>query len=421
MDAKVQILDLFSTLSILDKIEILEELASIFEKEQQIDSQMLRDKVAEFQNDITQTSVNEAYIPCASIQTENIEIALATEFIGLESNNQSVKMSELAAKKVTQCPECASLKTIRWGKYKNTIRLKCNDCRHTFTENTRNVFHGIKKIDEFVDFGESMFNGQFNSLSYLSTKYEISLSTAFDWRHKYLSSMNSSGEKTRFKGKVEMDDVWVAFNEKGRKGKIKSRKRSGLDIAGDSDLQVKILFTLERGGEADMSVVRSGRLCKEDIARTVGNSFEKEALLISDKHPSISAFAKEAHIRHENFKASKHSKDKEIHVQTINNMASRFKGIINTKMRGVATKYLQNYAKWFNIEDRYKNLANKIVNITQQHLKSQLAWDYFVNIEKTYKRFLEKYSRLPYEHPSSRDWKSCNWNYEKIEKLLSCQ
>ena len=215
-----------------------------------------------------------------------------------------------------------------------------------------------------------------------------------------------------------MDDIWIRFNEKGRKGKEEPKKRGGTTTRGDNDNQVKILFSVERGGNTDFTVVRSGRLQKKDITRTVENCFEKSAILISDRHPSIVAFGKDLEIEHKTFKADKHVGDKGIHVQTINSMASRFKTIINDKMHGVATKYLQNYADWFRIEERYKSIKNKFTNITKQYLDNQIAWDYFSNIEKIYKRFIEGYTKFEYENPVHRTWKSCNWNFSKIEATL---
>ncbi|MFT5813371.1 MAG: hypothetical protein ACI9VT_001119, partial [Psychroserpens sp.] len=35
------------------------------------------------------------------------------------------------------------------------------------------------------------------------------------------------------------------------------------------------------------------------------------------------------------------------HIQTVNGAIAHFKGWVNGKMKGVATKYLSNYLAWF--------------------------------------------------------------------------
>jgi len=399
METKVQILELYATLNFSDKLFVLEEMTQMLEKEN-------------MEADDTQVVTTDSQLTVGKEVKENPTISTSAKLSSPESSilGQLQKMPE-------KCIECNSSELIGWGYYKGERRCKCKSCGRTFTKDTLNVSHGIQKKDEFLDFGEAMFNGQYHSLSYLSTKFGISEKTAFDWRHKYLSSISSTQEELKFKGNVEMDDVWVQFSEKGRKGIEDSRKRGG-GTPGDNDNQVKVLFSVERDGPTNFTVVRSGRLCKDDIIRAIGSdSFEKGGVLISDKHPSIGAFAKQMKIEHETFTADKHIKNKDIHVQTINNMASKFKATINGQMRGVATKYLQNYANWFRIEEQYKGVVNKIVLIIERYMENHKAWDYFSNVEKIYKRFIEKYTRLNYKNPVKREWKACNWNYPRIEKL----
>lgn len=412
METKVQIIELFTKLQFSEKLTLLEELAQLVEEEQKIFLDSYHQEVNIAQIELSENSISD------DIQNKGSATIIEQKSVQSNEKEPPAVTKKAIEKRIEMCIECQSTDIIKWGFYRGVPRCKCNDCGHTFTVNTLTLSHGIKKIEDFLDYGETMFNGQFHSLSYMSKKYEISPKTAFDWRHKYLSSVSSTQEKLRFNGQVEMDDVWVQFNEKGRKEKTDSRKRSG-GKRGDNDNQVKVLFSVERGGDSSIKVVRSGRLCKADIERTLGvDVFEQDSVLISDKHPSIVAYAKKAHVEHKTFKADKHVENKDIHVQMINNMASRFKATINNKMRGVSTKYLQNYANWFRLEERYKNVLNKIVCIVERYMTNQKAWDYFSNTEKIYGRFIEKYTRLNYEHPTKRNWKAQNWNYPRVEDLL---
>ena len=67
-----------------------------------------------------------------------------------------------------------------------------------------------------------------------------------------------------------------------------------------------------------MSLVRIGRLKKSDIQRKVSGRFTEGGTLVSDKHRSISSFAKSEHLEHISFKASEHTAGGEYHVQNIN-------------------------------------------------------------------------------------------------------
>ena len=418
MDAKVQIKELFTSLNFSDKLSVLEDLATLLEKE---DGAALF--LSDFSNEDAQTPRQIDNPPVGSIENKTLPFQnnqLKTIDLTVEDVHDGETTLKATSQKrvLKKCIECNSSTLIRWGTYKNEQRYKCKSCGHTFTANTLNITHGIHKTEDFLDFGSTMFNGEFHSLTFMSEKYEINKKTAFDWRHKYLSSISTTKEPITFRGNVEMDDVWVEFNEKGRHEKTDSRKRGG-GTRGDNDNKVKVLFSVERGGESSLKVVRSGRLYEDDIVRALSDdSFDPGAVLISDKHPSIGAFAKTKGIEHKTFEAKKHVENKEIHVQTINNMASSFKAVINNKMRGVATKYLQNYANWFRVEQRYKGVANKIINIIEKYMRNAKAWDYFSNIERIYKRFIEKYTRLDYLYPGKRKWKACNWNYSNVEELL---
>ena len=320
------------------------------------------------------------------------------------------KFSESLQDTVEICPHCRSERIIIWGNYKHQKRYKCKTCNRTFTCTTGSVIHNLKGKEKFIKFSISMFNDGYATIKELSEKIGICHETAIQWRHRLLISL---GAKTpQFAGIAELDDVWFLYSQKGRKGLKYSRKRGGSKRRGDNDFQAKILITKERDSELDMSLIRIGRLKTEDLERKLSGKFASTAILISDKHPSISCFAKAEDIKHETFLAKEHVKDKLIHVQTVNNLANRFKSIVNYRLRGVSTKYLQNYATWFSINEKYKNFKDKALIITQLAFNNKVGWDLYTNIEKLYKEFVLNYSRRTYRCPTKKEWKAQNWNFE---------
>ena len=167
-----------------------------------------------------------------------------------------------------------------------------------------------------------------------------------------------------------------------------------------------MLVTMDRKETTDLSVVRIGRLKSSDIKRKVGKKISKTATLVSDKHSSISAFAKQNNIEHINLKASDHIADSQHHVQTVNNLASRIKGKLNHTLRGVSTKYLQNYSNWFQFYESNKNSNDIVAEVDKIISKNYDAWNVFTNTENFYKRFIKEYSKRTYRCPTKRTWQN---------------
>ena len=387
MDAKIEIKRLFASLSSLEQLAVLDDLRAI-----------------------TSSATNTISVP-------EVETVLSKLHNALESDVKTEKLP-FGIKLLVICPECGTIHVIKWGHYRGEKRYKCKECNHTFTNNTRRLSYGIQKTTAFQDFGELMFSGHYYSISYMAKLIGISRNTAFDWRHKYLNSIGSAKVDSHFSTEIEMDDVWILFNEKGRKGIENPHHRGGTGSAGDNANQVKLLFTVERDGDIDISLVCSGRLKAIDVENAVGSDFDKGAVLYSDKHASIGAFAKmHPEICHQTFTACKHTDQGNVHVQHLNQMALELKKIINGKMKGVATKYLQNYANWFKFDTLWQKISNKYENLINHIFNNNYSWDQFICSEFNYHQFLENHTTLDFSNPIKRTWKSCLWNQERISKM----
>ncbi len=309
-----------------------------------------------------------------------------------------------ASSKVNECPYCKQTAIFKDGKPKGIQRYKCKSCNRNFSSTTGKAFSGIKKKSQFEEYKSIIITEGLLPLKQMSLRLGISIQTSFDWRHKILSSLNIESED--FEGITEIDDLWFLYSQKGRKGLKYSRKRGGSKRKGDNNFQVKMLATMDRKQSTDLSVVRIGRLKSSDIKRIVGKKISKTATLVSDKHGSISAFAKRNNVEHISFKASAHMADSKHHVQTVNNLASRIKSKLNHTLRGVSTKYLQNYSNWFKFYASNKNSANMVVEVDKILEKNVDAWNTFTNNENFYKRFIKEYSKRTYRCPTKRTWKT---------------
>lgn len=342
----------------------------------------------------------------------------------LNPSEQQELLSELSSNKVhcqpiegnvTTCPYCHDVRFVKNGKHKGHPRYKCKACSRNFSALTGTSFQGIKKLEKFEKYKSIMFTEGFISLEKMAKRVGISIQTAFDWRHKILSSLKPG--ESNFKGITEMDDVWFLYSQKGRKGLKYSRNRGGSKRKGDNDFQVKMLVTSDRKQAQDFSVVRIGRIKSSDINRKVGHRIDKNCTLVSDKHRSIVSFARQNDIKHISFKASEHIADKQHHVQTVNNMASRLKAKVNHTCRGVSTKYLQSYANWFHFTEAHKKSKNIVEEVDKSLGANHKSWNTFTNIEPLYKQFIKNNSNRTYRCPTKRHWKSQTKEVVKIEPL----
>jgi len=145
---------------------------------------------------------------------------------------------------VTSCPHCGARRIVKNGKPGGRTRYKCKSCNRNFNGLTGTAFHGIKKHGKFEHYKSIMFEEGIVPLKKMSERLGISIQTAFDWRHKILSTLKP--EEGKFSGVTEMDDVWFLYSQKGRKGLSYSRKRGGSSRRGDNNFQVKMLVTTDR-------------------------------------------------------------------------------------------------------------------------------------------------------------------------------
>jgi len=356
----------------------------------------------------------EKYYLCQKIYGIEIQEKIKMLFKKLDISEQRKVLHELEFKSkvmvsnakimpVSSCPYCDSKRLSKNGHRGAVQRYKCKDCQKIFSGTTGTFIHGIKDREKFERYLKIMIE-HYLPLKEMAAKVGISIQTAFDWRHKILSGLRNSPEV--FKGITEIDDVWFLYSQKGRKGLKYSRKRGGSHRQGDNKYQVKLLITADRQKHKDLSVVKIGRITKADIQRTIGGKFDENSVLVSDRHRSIASFAKSEGIQHKSFKASKHTAGGDFHIQTVNNYSSRLKRIINQDLRGVSTKYLQNYSNWFGEMEEIKSQQDGHKVVKRTLLKKRDTWNKFVNTEKGYKKFIKSYSERTYRCPTQRKWSS---------------
>ena len=196
------------------------------------------------------------------------------------------------------------------------------------------------------------------SLDKIKCALSINKKTAFDWRHKVLSSLEEV-KKDGFNGIVESDETFFLLSEKGKEQQAgKGRKRGGRSSAkGVTKDQVAVIVTSDRKGAMDMKVATLGRIRKADIENAIGNRMGKDSILCADGHVSYKGFAKDNQLSLVVLRADlkQHVKNGVYHIQTVNSLHNRVKKWIDSTFWGVSTKYLQNYLNWYRVQQAVKN------------------------------------------------------------------
>ncbi len=265
------------------------------------------------------------------------------------------EISEKRKKK--PCPHCSSESVYKRGKQKGVQMYWCNDCKRWYSETTGTPLYDIKLKSKWQSYLRCMENGM--TIKKIAKEIGISIQTSFDWRHKILSSLNEFVPE-QLSSEVECDELELALNNKGSRNLDREPRKRGNDFRRNTGKEeitvVQVVTAVERKGEKYLKAVVSKRLSKEEISKALDGKLADKTTLITDKHPSYKAFAKDnPTIKHKALLAKDHvdRHDKTIHLQKVNNVHSQLRTFLRP-FNGVSSKYLQNYLNWYAYADKIR-------------------------------------------------------------------
>ena len=314
------------------------------------------------------------------------------------------------------CPNCQSTKIIKNGKRKGVQNYICKNCASHFTYKTNTVLSGMIELNKWNRFVENFMSLNLTSLDELSRTLDITEQTALNWRHKLLSALSLSTYDLKFKNEtVEFDETFFLISRKGRRGLDLGKNRSWYrhwrkSQVGESNYNVKVFFTYGRSSK-QMELYKShmGRTSSEDLAKYILPTKFKDVTFYTDAHRSYWKFFRNSSHQHEIFKGRFHvGIDKNVHNQTVNAYTRDFKNFVNRTLKGVSTKYLTNYIKWYqfiySVKTQLKNdlAENKKIqyNITdkicQEVVSDRNGLEIFRQKEYGFLQFLKQNGRTNY-------------------------
>lgn len=244
-----------------------------------------------------------------------------------------------------RCPRCGCEGSVGRGQADGLRRFRCKGCGKSFNALTGTPLARLRKKERWLDFGQSLSEGETVATS--AERCGVAMSTAFRWRHRFLRSAKNATLTLR--GIVEVDETYVLSSRKGERHlDRKARKRGGkAGRRGLSHEQVPVLIGADRSGATISAVLPA--VTAQAVKRVLGPILGKDALLVTDGNSVYPPCAAALGVSHEALNQSAGDRVRgELHTQTVNSRHEGLKTFLRPH-RGIATKYLDSYLRWFHL------------------------------------------------------------------------
>ena len=264
-------------------------------------------------------------------------------FLGDTETSASLAAIEAAVGEDRQCPHCGTPGAISRGKARGLRRYQCKECRKTFNAATGTPLSGLHRKDNWLSFGACLADGLTVRAS--AERCGLAVNTALRWRHRFLAAKDLKARKLT--GIVEADETYVLESRKdARNLERKARRRGGkASKRGLSDEQVPVLVVADRGGATVSAVLPA--VNADTLREVIAPVVDEDIVLVTDGHRADPRCAAAIGAHHEALNLSRSERVRgAFHIQTVNNRHSRLKDFLR-RYRGVATRYLDNYLRWF--------------------------------------------------------------------------
>ena len=234
------------------------------------------------------------------------------------------------------------------GKARGLRRYQCKECRKTFNAATGTPLSGLHHKDKWLSFGACLADGLTVRAS--AERCGLAVNTALRWRHRFPAAKDLKARKLT--GIVEADETYVLESRKGARNlERKARRRGGkASKRGLSDEQVPVLVVADRSGATVSAVLPA--VNADTLREVIAPVVDEDIVLVTDGHRADPRCAAAIGAHHEALNLSRSERVRgAFHIQiaadpAVNNRHSRLKDFLR-RYRGVATRYLDNYLRWF--------------------------------------------------------------------------
>lgn len=278
-------------------------------------------------------------------------------------SSSNINLIEKRFKNGLYCPRCGCVENIvKYGFKNDHQRFKCKNCGRIFNEVTNSVFMCSKKsFDIWEKYIECMIN-EF-PIRKSAKICNISITTAFVWRHKILDVLSKRFNDVKLSGVIEVDETFFPISYKGSRhlSRPARRRGGGTNVRGISKEKVCVSCGIDRNKNVYGVISNLGKITKDKLNKVFGGKIDGNSIICSDGEKSYKDFVKEHEYKHVIIKSGRY-KNGIYHLNHINAYHNGLKGFIR-KFNGVSTKYLNNYIVWNNIKKMGVDIIEGVVDI----------------------------------------------------------
>jgi transposase-like protein len=245
----------------------------------------------------------------------------------------------------TGCPHCGSQKLHRWGHVSGLPRYRCVDCRRSFNALTGTPLARLRKKEQWAAQTQALITGE--SLVKAAKRCNVAVSTAFRWRHRFLSAP-ALDKPSQLTGIVEVDETYILESFKGKRAGLPrpAHKRGGMaKTRGLSAEQIPVLVARDRVGQTTDAVL--AKRDRASVTAALGGVVTPENQLCCDGGKAIVSFARKAKIPCCILPkpGGPRPEAPNLHINNVNGYHGRLKEWLRP-FHGVATEYLDHYLGW---------------------------------------------------------------------------
>ena len=253
------------------------------------------------------------------------------------------------------CPHCAGAHVVRHGMAHGLQRYRCRGCGKTFNALTRTPLARLRLRQRWLEQSQALIDGL--SITKAAERLEVARSTAFRWRHRFLS-LPQHVRAGVLAGIVEADETGILKSFKGQPEQRKAlgrpaRGRGGrAGKRGLTDEHDIVLVVRDRSGACTDQIVAGQDTAH--MAAVLQPVLAADAVLCTDGSAALARAARHIGVEHHaiNLSASQHARGP-WHINNVNGYHSRLKSWLR-RFNGVASSYLEHYLGWFRALDRFR-------------------------------------------------------------------
>src|SRR4051794_2854200 len=264
---------------------------------------------------------------------------------GRDGEAEVVAAIDACVRDERQCPHCGTQGAVKRGRANGLRRDRCKACKKSFNALTGTPLARLRLKERWLEFPQALSVG--DTVPGSPAHGHVALTRAFRWRHRFLQAVKTTTAPLR--GIVEADETYLLDSRKGdRQLDRPPRKRGGKAAKrGLSREQVPVLVAADRTGTTLTAVLPT--VSAFAIQAVLEPAVGPDILLVTDGASCFPPAAAALGISHEALIQSAGERVRgDLHIQTVNSRHQQIKGFLRA-FRGIATKYLANYLRWFHL------------------------------------------------------------------------